>query len=192
MCMQLALFLIFGAIAVAAAINLLAQRHPINSALSLVAVMAALAVEFLLLGAEFIAFIQILVYAGAIMVLFIFVIMVLNAGEGSRTHTSRIATWLGFPVLGVLVVELAGLLLTQFRNTPLTLGQYVVRTHDVGEALFHDFLLPFEVTSILFLVGLCGAVLLAARRETESEATVLTAATEMKQTDRTEIAAGRR
>lgn len=190
--MQLALFLIFGAIAVAGAINLLAQRHPIYSALSLVVVMAALAVLFLLLGAEFIAFIQVLVYAGAIMVLFVFVIMVLNAGEEARTHGSRVAAWLGFPVLAVLVVELVGLMLRQFPSTPLALGEYIVGTHEIGEALFHDFLLPFEVTSVLFLVGVCGAVLLAARRETGREDRVQEAKVTMKEKEEAQVASGRR
>ena len=78
---HLILFLAFGAVAVAGAVNLLVQRHPINGALSLIAVMAALAGEYLLLGAEFVAAVQVIVYAGAIMVLFVFVIMLLNAGE---------------------------------------------------------------------------------------------------------------
>ena len=76
------LFIVFGLICVAGAINLLIQRHPINSALSLVVVMASLALIYLLLGAEFVAAIQVIVYAGAIMVLFVFVIMLLNAGRG--------------------------------------------------------------------------------------------------------------
>src|SRR5678816_304583 len=75
--LHLALFLIFGAICVAGAINLLVQRHPISSALSLITVMASLAVEYLLLGAEFVAAVQVIIYAGAIMVLFVFVIMLL-------------------------------------------------------------------------------------------------------------------
>ena len=76
----------------AGAVNLLLQRHPINSALSLVVVMGSLAVEFLLLGAEFVAAIQVIVYAGAVMVLFVFVIMLLNAGE---KNTPAAAAWLG-------------------------------------------------------------------------------------------------
>jgi NADH-quinone oxidoreductase subunit J len=83
--MHLALFLIFGAICVAGAINLLVQSHPINGALSLVVVMASLAVEYLLLGAEFVAAVQVIVYAGAIKVLFVFVIMLLNAGVEEHT-----------------------------------------------------------------------------------------------------------
>src|SRR5580658_7533318 len=86
---HLILFLAFGAVCVAGAINLLAQTHPINSALSLIAVMAALAGEYLLLGAEFVAAVQVIVYAGAIMVLFVFVIMLLNAGREEYTQGCR-------------------------------------------------------------------------------------------------------
>ena len=99
--LHLILFLAFGAICVAGAVNLLVQRHPINSALSLVAVMGSLAVEYLLLGAEFVAAVQVIVYAGAIMVLFVFVIMLLNAGEEERTKGSQVALLFGVP--GMLV-----------------------------------------------------------------------------------------
>ncbi len=94
---HLIIFLVFGALCVAGAVNLLVQRHPINSALSLVVVMASLAVEYLLLGAEFVAAVQVIVYAGAIMVLFVFVIMLLNAGEEERTKGSRVALLFGVP-----------------------------------------------------------------------------------------------
>src|ERR1700751_5652515 len=96
---QLVLFFVFGIIAVVAAVNLLAQRHPINSALSLVVVMASLAALFLLMGAEFLAPVQVIVYAGPIMVLFVFVIMLLTAGEEERTPGSHIAMLLGFPAV---------------------------------------------------------------------------------------------
>src|SRR5947208_7860180 len=89
------LFIIFGAVCVAGAMNLLLQRHPINSALSLVVVMGSLAVIYLLLGAEFVAAVQVIVYAGAIMVLFVFTIMLLNAGAEERTRGSHIALWVG-------------------------------------------------------------------------------------------------
>src|SRR5437763_2078157 len=97
--LHLLLFSVFGFICVAGAINLLVQRHPINSALSLIAVMASLAVEYLLLGAEFVAAVQVIIYAGAIMVLFVFVIMLLNAGEEEHTGGSRVAILLGIPGL---------------------------------------------------------------------------------------------
>ena len=101
--MYLVLFFIFGGLCVAGALNLLLQRHPINSALSLIVVMSSLAVLYLLLGAEFLAAAQVIVYSGAIMVLFTFVIMLLNAGEEERTHGSRAAYLVGFPGVAVLV-----------------------------------------------------------------------------------------
>ncbi len=92
--LHLVLFLIFAALCVGGAINLLVQRHPINSALSLVVVMGSLALIYLLLGAEFVAAIQVIIYAGAVMVLFVFVIMLLNAGVEERTKGSRVAVLL--------------------------------------------------------------------------------------------------
>lgn len=163
--MALTLFFLFALIAVAGAVNLLIQRHPIYSALSLVTVMGALAVEFLLLGAEFIAFIQVIVYAGAIMVLFVFVIMVLNAGEVAGEPRSRIAAFLGLPVLTLLGILLVSQTAVPFAATRLGTSDYLVQTSAIGDGLFHAYLLPFEVTSILFLVGVLGAVVLAARRE---------------------------
>src|SRR5450631_1640519 len=104
--MHLVLFLIFGAICVGAAINLLVQSHPINSALSLIVVMGSLAAEYLLLGAEFLAAVQVIVYAGAIMVLFLITIMLLNAGKEERTGGSRVAILIGVPgvTIGAVLV----------------------------------------------------------------------------------------
>src|SRR5215472_4568792 len=98
----LVIFFALAALAVLGAISLIVQRHPIHSALSLIVVMVALAGLYLLMGAEFVAAVQIIVYGGAIMVLFIFVIMLLNAGEEERTNFSRLA---GAPGL-LLVVAL--------------------------------------------------------------------------------------
>src|SRR5580692_5443428 len=101
--MSLLLFIFFGVLCVAGALNLLLQRHPINSALSLIVVMTSLAVLYLLLGAEFLAAAQVIVYSGAVMVLFTFVIMLLNAGEEERTLGSRAAYLVGFPGAAALV-----------------------------------------------------------------------------------------
>src|SRR6201998_3841154 len=105
--MYLVLFILFGGLCVAGALNLLLQRHPINSALSLIVVMSSLAVLYLLLGAEFLAAAQVIVYAGAIMVLFTFVIMLLNAGKEERTHGSYAAYIVGFPGAAALFALLA-------------------------------------------------------------------------------------
>jgi NADH-quinone oxidoreductase subunit J len=167
---HLILFSVFGVICVAGAVNLLLQRHPINSALSLVVVMGSLAVEYLLLGAEFVAAIQVIVYAGAIMVLFVFVIMLLNAGEEEHTQGSRVAWLLGLPGMLAGTVIVCWALLRSEEGTVALGGvpqtsQAFGNARDISQLLFHQFLLPFEVTSILVLIAIMGAVVLAARPE---------------------------
>jgi NADH-quinone oxidoreductase subunit J len=167
--LHLVLFAIFGAICVAGAVNLLVQRHPINSALSLIAVMASLAVEYLLLGAEFVAAVQVIIYAGAIMVLFVFVIMLLNAGEEERTKGSRVATWFGIPSVLVGGALVAWALIQHSGTSDAVLGALPGAPKTIGLLLFHDFLLPFEVTSLLILIAIMGAVVLAGRPESEAQ-----------------------
>ena len=160
--MHLVLFFLFGALCVAGAVNLLLQRHPINSALSLIVVMTSLAVLYLLLGAEFLAAAQVIVYSGAIMVLFVFVIMLLNAGEEEHTTGSKAAYIVGFPGAAILIGLLTFVFLSQ--KTSLgnaRLGDFLVTTSDLSRVLFRDLLLPFEVTSILILIAILGAVVLA-------------------------------
>jgi len=160
--MNLVLFFIFGGLCVAGALNLLFQRHPINAALSLIVVMSSLAVLYLLLGAEFLAAAQVIVYSGAIMVLFTFVIMLLNAGREDRTQGSRAAYLVGIPGVAALLATLVYIFLsyrTQFGGA--SMGNYLVTTSDLSKVLFHELLLPFEVTSVLILVAILGAVVLA-------------------------------
>jgi NADH-quinone oxidoreductase subunit J len=162
--MYLLLFFIFGGLCVAGALNLLLQTHPINSALSLIVVMSSLAVLYLLLGAEFLAAAQVIVYSGAIMVLFTFVIMLLNAGREERTHGSRAAYIIGVPGVAILVCLLSFMFLSQRSNlASARIGDYLVTTSDLSTVLFRDLLLPFEVTSVLILVAILGAVALARR-----------------------------
>lgn len=160
---HLILFLAFGAVAAAGAVNLLVQRHPINAALSLIAVMAALAGEYLLLGAEFVAAVQVIVYAGAIMVLFVFVIMLLNAGVEEQTKGSRVAILLGIPgmLLGSLLI--AWVVVRHSGTGEVSVGALPGAPSTIGQLLFHEFLLPFEITSILILIAIMGAVVLASR-----------------------------
>lgn len=160
--MNIAVFILFGLLCLGGALNLLLQRHPINSALSLIVVMSSLAVLYLLLGAEFLALAQIIVYSGAIMVLFVFVIMLLNAGEEERTRGSRTAYLAGIPGVLALFTVLASTFLTlriSFGGTRL--GSFLVTTSDLSRVLFRNLLLPFEVTSVLILVAILGAVVLA-------------------------------
>jgi NADH-quinone oxidoreductase subunit J len=161
---QLVIFLILAAIAVAGAVSVILQREPIHSAISLITVMIALAGLFLLLESEFIAAVQIIVYAGSIMVLFVFVIMLLNAGVEERTNMSRMARYVGIPLAIFLLIELAyqiGAATLSMTAQPATAGM----TRGLSMLLFQDFVLPFELTSILILIAILGALVLAQRSE---------------------------
>jgi NADH-quinone oxidoreductase subunit J len=161
--MDVILFLVFATIAVVCAISVVVQTHPIASALSLIGVMGALAVLYLLLGAEFIAMVQVVVYAGAVMVLFIFVIMLLNAGAETHSGRSLMVRLLGIP----LVVVFLGLMSYFMQRwmphaSRVRFGDFKGgSTLDIGRALFTEYLLPFEVTSVLILIAILGAVVLA-------------------------------
>jgi NADH-quinone oxidoreductase subunit J len=162
---SLLIFFVLAALAVLGAVSLILQRHPIHSALSLIVVMVALAGLYLLLGAEFVAAVQIIVYGGAIMVLFVFVIMLLNAGEEERTNFSKLATYAGIPLAvataGLIAAAIArsssGSLSTAGANGSLT------STRTLSMLLFRDFVYPFELTSFLILVAILGAIVLAQR-----------------------------
>jgi len=158
------LFIIAAISAVGCGLNLVLQKHPISSALSLIGVMSSLALLYLLLGAEFIAMAQMIVYGGAVMVLFIFVIMLLNAGTEKRSEKSLFAQIAGFPLLAVLVVLLSFLIRQTFPSatSEVKFGYWVGGTAEaIGMRLFTRFLLPFEVISVLILIAILGAVVLA-------------------------------
>ena len=159
--MHLIVFIVFAGLCLAGAINLLLQTHPINSALSLVVVMSALAVLYLLLGAEFLAAAQIIVYAGAIMVLFTFVVMLLNAGREERTLGSRAAKAVGFPAVAVVLCVIATVILKAQGLGSVALSDNITSTADLSKVLFRELLLPFELTSVLILIAILGAVVLA-------------------------------
>jgi NADH-quinone oxidoreductase subunit J len=163
------LFFVFASIAVIGAILLIVAREPIHSALSLVMVMVALAALYLLLGAPFIAAVQIIVYAGAIMVLFVFVIMLLNAGVEERTNWSKIAKFAGLPLGVFLLFELAHWLARSAIGKSIANGSEAtnaaVSTRALSEMLFQKYLFPFEATSILILIAILGALVLAKKDE---------------------------
>ena len=160
--MDLILFGVFALIAVACAINVVVQSHPISSAVSLVGVMGSLAVLYLLLGAEFIAAAQVIVYAGAVMVLFIFVIMLLNAGAEARKGRSMVVQLLGVPLLIMLLGALAFFVRHMYgEDVTVHFGGFRGGSAEaIGRALFTTYLLPFEVTSILVLIAIIGAIVL--------------------------------
>ena len=155
------LFLTCACVAIACAINLVVQTHPISSAISLVGVMVSLAVLYLMLGGEFIAMAQLIVYAGAIMVLFVFVIMLLNAGAERRYKRPRWALAAGVPALFGFLGLLAWLINAHAPSGPgVQFGAWMGGSaREVG--LFTTYLLPFEVTSVLILIAIVGAIVLA-------------------------------
>ena len=159
------LFVICGVLSIFGAIGLILAKEPVHSALSLILVMVALAVLYLLLGAEFIAAIQILVYAGAIMVLFVFVIMLLNAGEEVRTNLSRLARWVGLPLGVFFLAEMGYLLFREYAGRAANTGDVMAPPADLtaklSMKLFSEYVLPFELTSILILIAVLGAMVLA-------------------------------
>src|SRR5271165_2752418 len=139
--MHLILFLLFAGFCLAGAINLLLQSHPINSALSLIVVMTSLAVLYLLLGAEFLAAAQVIVYAGAIMVLFVFTVMLLNAGREERTMGSRVGRVVGFPAVVVVLGIISTVVLTAHGIGDASLRDGITSTQDLSRILFHELLL---------------------------------------------------
>ena len=169
--MHLILFLIFAGFCLAGAINLLLQSHPINSALSLIVVMTSLAVLYLLLGAEFLAAAQVIVYAGAIMVLFTFVVMLLNASREERTLGSRAASVIGFPAVVAILAVIATAILHAQGLGVARLSDGITTTEELSAVLFTKLLLPFEVTSVLILIAILGAVALARHDDDNAERT---------------------
>ncbi len=155
------LFFFFAAVAVGAAINVLAQKHVLYSALSLIVMLTAMSVLFILLRADFLAVIQIIVYAGAIMVLFVFVIMLLNLPQDEDgADRLRWLKFIGIP-LGLFFLFLVGATLWNFGPGNVAQTQFVGSPQAIGQSLFTDYVLPFEATSLLILIALVGAVVFA-------------------------------
>ncbi len=187
--MSLVIFFLLAAVAVVAAIMVIMAKSPVSSALYLVLVMCCLAGFFVLLGALFLAALQIIVYAGAIMVLFLFVIMLLNLRRDEYGHDSHIIQkYLGFALVAAILVQ--GILIASWAmkdysasvqiasrsgvstmpGDSLTVPIDYNSAHSVAMTLFTKYAYPFEVTSILLLAAIIGAVVIARRRkQTESE-----------------------
>lgn len=165
--METFIFFLFGIAAVVAALAVVTLRNPVHSALALVGAFFSLAALYVTLGAPFIAAMQVIIYAGAVMVLFLFVVMLLRLNEPQRWDAlSPLRVGLGFAAAGaVLVVALA--VVRQTLITPEPMNPELSKVAAVGEALFRRFLLPFEIVSVLLLGAIIGAVALVKRSEGE-------------------------
>jgi NADH-quinone oxidoreductase subunit J len=162
---DLILFFILALVAIATAMGMLLSRNAVYSALFLVLNFITVAVFYLLLGAPFIAMSQVTVYAGAIMVLFLFVIMLLGAESLPQAEVLPWQRPFAIALAVILVSEAAYLLITRATvNAPVPLpgeaANTMVNLRELGMALFNQYLLPFEVTSILLLVAMVGAIVL--------------------------------
>lgn len=160
---NLLLFFGLALVAVASALGMLFSRNAVYAALFLILNFSAVAVFYLLLSAPFIALAQVTVYAGAIMVLFLFVIMLLGAEQTGRTPAAWWVQPLALVLGGVLLVETIYIVLTLRGSLPsaAALSPAFGEPTTVGEILFTQYLLPFEVTSILLLVAMVGAIVLS-------------------------------
>jgi len=164
------IFYLFAILAVAGAVVVVSHRNPVTSALSLVLTLFSTAVLFVLLLADFVAVIQVLVYAGAIMILFLFTVMFLNLRPESLEFDSKSLT---FKISAFFVVLLAAGYFASigFRKGLSSLSPTTIdpksfgSVEGVGKLLFSDYLLPFELTSVLIVIAIIGVVAIAKRRE---------------------------
>ena len=156
------LFILFAGMAIGCALAVVAQRNPLYSAISLVGVFISLACLYVTLAAPFIAAVQVIVYAGAIMVLVVFVIMLLNVEQEERGRNRlKFLVPTAIVLAGVLIAEVAFMLFSV--NNPTPAVSNIGLTSSIGTQLFTRYLLPFEITSILLLMAIVGAMTLARR-----------------------------
>lgn len=161
--MSALLFAVVACLALTGGVGVIASRRPVYSALALLLVLGSLAVDYLLLDAQFIAVLQVIVYAGAIVVLFVFIIMLLHVQSGEDPRVGAVLR----PVAGALLCAAVGLtlLVVLVRGTgpAASVDASFGTVQTVGRALFSGYLLPFEAASVLLLVGMIGAVALGRR-----------------------------
>ncbi len=161
------LFILFAGLAIGCALSLVTQRNPLYSAISLIGVFISLSCLYVMLAAPFIAAVQVIVYAGAIMVLVVFVIMLLNVEEEARRKLRfRILIPTAIALGAVLMAE-AAFIIFSVGNAPYRLPEATASnvglTESIGIGLFTKYLLPFEITSVLILMAIVGAITMSRR-----------------------------
>jgi NADH-quinone oxidoreductase subunit J len=165
----LGLFYIFSSILIASALGVIISRNPVHAALSLVLCFVTSAAVWLLIEAEFLAVVLVLVYVGAVMVLFLFVVMMLDINtEELRSGFTRYA-WLGWITAGVVIVEIVGVVFTRSLGVDVTQGaaplpENYSNTQELGEALYTQYIYPIELAAVLLLVAIVAAITLTMRK----------------------------
>ena len=170
--MEVAIFAIFGFLALASAIVVIAHRNPVYSTMSLVLTLVSVAALFVLLGAPFIAALQVLIYTGAIVVLFLFVIMLLNIQrEGATPASGRGQKW-GAVLAASAFAGMVGMLLWRAYGPAPTpaLNEELVSLPALAHRLFSEYMLPFQMIGLLLLAAVIGATVLARRPDSERDA----------------------
>ena len=165
----LILFCIFSAIAIASAFMTIFSKNPIHSAIYLVICFITIAVHYLLMNAQFLALVHVIVYSGAIMILFLFTVMLMNLNKEDEVHKPRITRWAAV----IFFVLIAAVLIAVFIQSKPIVGPYDTTGQDyqsikvLGKVLLNEYMVPFEFASVLLLVAMIGAVLLSKKEEKE-------------------------
>ncbi|MFC6268410.1 NADH-quinone oxidoreductase subunit J family protein [Frigoriflavimonas asaccharolytica] len=160
--MELIIFFFVAFLAVSSAIYFVFAKNPLYSILSLIVTMFSIAGLYILLNAQFLGVVQIIVYAGAIMVLFLYILMMLNLNKGDESIKKNYLKFAGIFVAGILLVGILGAF-RGFNENLITVADAnpnVGLTKNLGYLLFNEYVLPFELASILILAGIVGAVLI--------------------------------
>lgn len=160
------LFYFLSFVAILSALLVVFSRSPIYSVIYLIITFFAIAGHYILLNAQFLAIVHVIVYAGAIMVLFLYVIMLLNLNEATEPHKSNLIKIAAVICAGLLMVVFVGALKGAEQLTPMGVADTNMGTvKNLGRILFTDFMLPFEIASVLLLAAMVGAVMLGKRDE---------------------------
>ena len=166
--MALNLFYFLSFVAILSALLVVFSKNPVYSVLYLIITFFAIAGHYILLNAQFLAAVHIIVYAGAIMVLFLYVIMLLNLNRDTEPHKSNLLKFAATICAGLLMIVLVGSLKgTELIAKSTSTSSDIGLVKNLGKILFTDFLLPFEIASVLLLVAMVGAVMLGKSEKSE-------------------------
>jgi NADH-quinone oxidoreductase subunit J len=188
----LGLFYIFSSILIASALGVIISRNPVHAALSLVLCFVTSAAVWLLIEAEFLAVVLVLVYVGAVMVLFLFVVMMLDINtEELRSGFTRYA-WLGWITAAVVIVEIVGVVTARSLGVDVTQGaaplpENYSNTQELGEALYTQYIYPIELAAVLLLVAIVAAITLTMRKRPGLKVQDVTAQVATRAQDRVRI-----
>lgn len=163
------LFWILAVISVAAAVGVIASKKPVYSILSLIVVFFTLSGQYILMNAQFLAVVNIIVYAGAIMVLFLFVVMLMNLNQDTEPRKNIYMKLAGLvSALTLMIVIIAAVAHAEQNSIPLRPGTPVGLVEYLGKVLFNQYVVPFEISSVLFLSAMIGAVIIGKKEKIKS------------------------